>query len=163
MIYEDKEFIYNAENGELSYKQMSYPNVRSAHRCSTTPNGHGYLYASHHRKGLTGQHRIAWYLVHGYWPKEVDHINHKRTDNRLCNLREVSHTTNMRNKSLDRRNRSGISGVLFNESTELWSVLISGDKYRHEVGPFDDFFEACCVRKSAEHQIGYHENHGRVL
>lgn len=35
-------------------------------------------------------HRLAWFYVHGEWPEEIDHINCKRTDNRLCNLRPAT-------------------------------------------------------------------------
>lgn len=40
------------------------------------------------------QHRLVWFLTHGYWPKEIDHINGVRADNRLSNLREVTRTVN---------------------------------------------------------------------
>jgi len=43
---------------------------------------------------------IVWVLTHGHWPVlNIDHINRVRTDNRPENLRDVTHSVNMRNKS----------------------------------------------------------------
>jgi hypothetical protein len=39
-------------------------------------------------------HRIIWKLVHGHDPEYIDHINMDRGDNRLCNLRSVTHAEN---------------------------------------------------------------------
>ena len=48
-------------------------------------------------------HRIAWFLYHGKWPeKYIDHINGNRSDNRIENLREVSHSENCKNSFLVR-------------------------------------------------------------
>lgn len=33
---------------------------------------------------------------------------------------------------------------------------------RNYLGRFFDFFEACCVRKSAEIKLNYHKNHGEL-
>lgn len=42
--------------------------------------------------------RLAWLYVHGEWPSgEVDHVNHQRSDDRISNLRDVSHRTNCHN------------------------------------------------------------------
>lgn len=43
-------------------------------------------------------HRLIWLLVHGVWPDNIDHINKDRSDNRLENLRSVTHKENMQNK-----------------------------------------------------------------
>lgn len=43
-------------------------------------------------------HRLAWFYMHGKWPDgEIDHINRKHADNRIINLRDVSHMVNMAN------------------------------------------------------------------
>lgn len=43
-------------------------------------------------------HRLAWLIAHGAWPNNcIDHINRDRSDNRLSNLRDVSHSENMTN------------------------------------------------------------------
>ena len=42
-------------------------------------------------------HRFIWEHVHGELPKELDHINRKRHDNRLCNLRPASRELNTLN------------------------------------------------------------------
>src|SRR3990167_1974171 len=34
-------------------------------------------------------HRLAWFITYGYWPKEIDHINRDKTDNRIENLRDT--------------------------------------------------------------------------
>ena len=54
-------------------------------------------------------HRVIWLWMTGEWPKEqVDHINHDRTDNRWCNLREASRLENYRNQSQYKNNKSGL-------------------------------------------------------
>jgi hypothetical protein len=44
-------------------------------------------------------HRIIWAMQHGRWPKEVDHINRDKSDNRLVNLRETTRSHNLANQS----------------------------------------------------------------
>jgi hypothetical protein len=73
--------------------------------------------------------RVIWKLVYGYDPIEVDHINRIKTDNRLCNLREVDRSANCLNRGLLRNNKSGVSGVYLEVSSGLWVVEVAGVRY----------------------------------
>jgi hypothetical protein len=95
------------------------------------------------------------------WPEgEIDHINGNRQDNRIENLRDVPRSLNQRNSKLQNNNRSGVSGVFWRANRwEARIYLVSGQ--RKHLGRFKTFEEAVAVRKQAEMECGYHENHGR--
>lgn len=108
-------------------------------------------------------HKVVWAITHGYWPKmELDHIDGNRENNRAQNLREVTHADNVKNARPRKDNKSGVRGVCWNEVKKRWIVQIGKDSGIHQVGGYRDFFEACCSRKSAEIELGYHANHGRA-
>lgn len=67
-----------------------------------TAGGDGYVRVGRTRNPGPGHeqyaHRIVWSVVNGPIPKgyEVDHRNHRRADNRIVNLRAVTHLENVR-------------------------------------------------------------------
>lgn len=106
-------------------------------------------------------HRVAWLMTYGEWPKhEIDHINHVRDDNRLCNLREVTRAEQLRNASLKMANTTGCTGVIWHKRDCIWAARININSRSKHLGNFDDYFEACCARKSANIKYGFHANHG---
>ena len=53
-------------------------------------------------------HRLAYLYHAGYFPElELDHINNIKTDNRLVNLREVTHWENQQNR-IDTKRNNGV-------------------------------------------------------
>jgi HNH endonuclease len=69
---------------------------------SQKPNSGGYLRIRIDAVSYKA-HRLAWLYHHGKWPEgEIDHINGNRADNRIENLRDVTHTENQRNQKMDR-------------------------------------------------------------
>lgn len=91
-------------------------------------------------------HRLAFAIKLGFWPvEEVDHKNRIKHDNSWSNLREATRLHNVVNRGLRKDNSTGISGVSLRRSGS-YRVRIDGER----IGDFKDFFEACCVRKSAE-------------
>ena len=107
-------------------------------------------------------HRVIWTMVTGLWPREyLDHINGKTDDNRLSNLREVSHSENHRNRKLQKNNTSGFQGVCWNIKSKRWRSSITVKGRLIHLGTFDSTEEAAAARAEAEVKYGFHENHGR--
>ena len=59
----------------------------------------GYIYCSFKMIKHYGvyAHRYIWWLNYNEMPDEIDHINRVRSDNRLQNLRSVTHLINSKN------------------------------------------------------------------
>ena len=104
-------------------------------------------------------HRVAWFLSHSHWPKEIDHINGKKADNRLCNLRDVTRRENTRN--LPRRG-DGPVGVAWLSNLQKWRARIKVCGQEKHLGVFETRAEAVMARRAAEREFGFHTNHGRI-
>ncbi|HDD9014168.1 TPA: HNH endonuclease [Escherichia coli] len=107
-------------------------------------------------------HRIIWEMFNGPIPEghQIDHIWHDRLDNRIENLRLVTVTENNRNQSKFKTNKSGVTGVHWDKKRKKWVVTIWNNNKIKYLGGFENIVDAIAVRKSAEMELGYHENHG---
>jgi hypothetical protein len=79
------------------------------------------------------EHRLVWELYHGPIPDgmHIDHINHIRDDNRLCNLRLASRSENCCNQLLLTRNTSGVKGVTVDQGKYYYAqVVLNGEKFQ---------------------------------
>lgn len=109
---------------------------------------------------LYGAHRLAWLYEYGHLPeKQIDHINHDRTDNRIANLRVVDNHTNMKNKSLYTTNSSGYTGV--EKHGNNWKARIGVNGTKVLLGVYSTYEEAVAARKAGEKLLSYHNNHGQ--
>lgn len=126
----------------------------------------GHLHSTGYRViGILGKnysaHSLAWLYEYGEWPKDqIDHINHKRADNRIENLREVTNQENACNRTKLSNNTSGITGVVWDKSTNKWMSQIQVDGKKKTLGRFDDLEDAIKSRKEAEIKYVFHVNHG---
>ena len=103
--------------------------------------------------------RLAWYYMTDKWPEnQIDHINHNSTDNRWENLRQVTNQENARNRKPQKKNKSGMAGVVKVKGRWVSTIGIDGKVIILYSG--DNFGEACKARAEANIKYGFHENHG---
>ena len=88
-------------------------------------------------------HRVAWLLVYGEWPAlQIDHINGNRSDNRICNLRDVDREVNSQNlrKATASNNSSSFLGVT--KHRNKWRAQICANKKNYHLGVYETEKEA---------------------
>jgi hypothetical protein len=103
-----------------------------------SPNNFGHIQIKINRV-LYKAHRLAWLYVYGKWPKNsIDHINGVPSDNRIINLRDVSHMHNMQNiRRLNKTNTSGFMGVHWYKQQHKWGASITANYKRIFLGLFE--------------------------
>lgn len=106
-------------------------------------------------------HRLAWVMSYSTDLEFIDHINGNRSDNRIANLRSVSHSGNTKNAKRRGDNLSGVTGVSFFRPKGTWRARINHNGRTILLGYFRTYDEAVAARKAAEKVYEYHENHGR--
>lgn len=103
----------------------------------------GYVYLEVDKK-VYSSHRLAWLYVYGEFPKNViDHINGNKSDNRICNLRDVTRSVNLQNLVKPYKvNSSGFIGVSFHKSAKKWIAQISAKGRKIHLGCYQTPEEA---------------------
>lgn len=94
--YIQRKFYYNPDTGQL------WRHFKKYSKLVTEQQDDGYIWTRITLNKKTRRafaHRIAWVLYYGHFPSQlIDHINHNRQDNRICNLRDVSPRDNSLNR-----------------------------------------------------------------
>lgn len=109
-------FEYNELTGGWKWvkKPSNRANVKAGQVAGCLDKKSGYI-----RIQINGYnyyaHRLAWTYIYGDYPSGeqpfIDHINGKKDDNRITNLKCSSGHENMRNQKMTSRNTSSVTGV----------------------------------------------------
>lgn len=154
---------YDPSTGEFRWKVNHGRKVKAgtvAGGVFTKDCGKQYRRIRIDRKNHT-EHRLAWLMINGSLPAgEIDHIDGDGLNNRIHNLRDVSHAENMKNLRLLATSTSGISGVGWHKRGNKWQARVRVNNKRIHLGLFNTKSEALAARKVALKKYGFHENHG---
>lgn len=121
-------------------------------RCSKTGSrvGRGDYVKGYRQVTVDGyiyrEHCLIWALCKGEWPEVIDHIDHNKHNNKIENLRSVTHKENIRHGS------GRQAGLWFNAKSSKWHSAIYIDCVKKHLGCFDTEEEALKVRKQAEEE-----------
>ena len=90
-------------------------------------------------------HRIIWLIHNGSWPcQSIDHIDGDTRNNRIENLRDVSHSSNMRTAVAKHDNKTGTRGISYDPRVGSYILRLQG-KY---LGSFSSLTEANKAREA---------------
>ncbi|HCQ2951016.1 TPA: HNH endonuclease [Escherichia coli] len=146
-------YIYNPKTGVILNRWNRKEN--------TTKFKNGYIKLSLGNEQWLA-HRVAWIIHFGSIPEgmEVDHINHDKADNRIDNLRIVSHSKNMKNVKLKKSNKTGFCGVHLDTVSGKFIAKVKINGVTHTVGRFHNAKDAGDAAMRFRIVNGFHKNHG---
>lgn len=149
--------LFDYQDGNLVRRVTTNPRAKVG-TISGSVNKAGYL-----RTRVAGKlyynHRLIWFMFHGTWPLVIDHINGNKVDNRIENLRECTHTQNMRNSANKRTNTTGVKGVTWRPTKGKFRARITVDRKEICVGHFLTLEEAALAVQEA--RLKYHGEYAR--
>lgn len=152
---------YNQGTGMFVWKVDHGPKYKAGTDAGYVGQGYVRIYIK--RKSYQA-HRLAWLYVHGEWPKgEIDHINRDGTDNRIVNLRDVTHSQNMINKGPKSNNTTGHPGVQYDRQRNKYRAVVAREGRKYCGGRHPTIEAAIAARKRLEKEVwGDFEIHERT-
>jgi hypothetical protein len=132
---------YDPLTGWFTRKHSKYcPWTAGKRSGSAGPKGYRLL---HINGSYYMEHRIAWTIIYGQIPEgmTVDHINGRKGDNRIENLRLATDCQNSYHRPKKSNNVSGFKGVYQRENGKYRAVITAGKK-RKSLGSFNTKEEA---------------------
>lgn len=145
---------YNEETGEFHRRERPRSDFSSDRNYGIFAARYAGKKAGHSMKNgyvqirLDGRlyfaHRLAFLYVHGFMPKEVDHINGDPSNNRISNLRAATREQNNRNCRSSLGSTSKYLGVCFarNLKRKQWVAQISPNREHIVIGRYETEDEA---------------------
>jgi hypothetical protein len=109
-------------DGKLFWKKTAKHNL--AGKEAGWKHNAGYTaVAVNYKKYLA--HRVIFNMFHGYEPKEIDHIDGDKSNNKIENLRDANSSQNKCNTKIRSDNTSGVKNVCWNKQRNTWVVRIA--------------------------------------
>lgn len=144
--------LFEYKDGNLYWKERRGGKVVEGSKAgSYNPSGYFNVEINYVKYRL---HRIIFMWHNGYLPKEVDHINGNKLDNRIENLRASTKSQNLRNSGIRKTNTSGYKNVHWRKDLKKWAVHLRAFGKSKHIGFFEDLELAGLVAEEARNK--YH-------
>lgn len=138
---------YDADTGIFRWRVKPCPRIRS----NATAGAHcrnGYVRICI-KKSTYAAHRLAFVIMTGNCPSEIDHIDGNRSNNAWSNLRQASPSDNCMNRINRSDNASGARGVSWRARSNKWRSRIMVRGKSIELGEFNNIDDAANAYKLA--------------
>jgi len=158
--------LFNYHDGVLYWKKRPLNHFKNKHGQRTFNSQHagkkagsrcnsGYYHISLRGKRYL-RSRLIFFYHNGYMPENsIDHINRKTWDDKIINLREVTHQCNARNCGNSKNNTSGVKGVVWNKINRKWQSQIMVNRKLYYLGSYKFLSNAICARLAGEQCLNW--------
>ena len=124
--YIRENFVYNADG---TFERKDRRNSTGSY------DKDGYLIIKIKKRQYKA-HRLVYAYFNGRFPEgEIDHINRKRSDNRIENLRVATRIENVHNETRNPNKDTGVIGIYVDKCTKKlkkkYTFRINGKTYRY--------------------------------
>lgn len=149
-------FDVDVESGRIWWKRSRGNRLAGAEAGSD--HIYGYRVVNIDGRGYQ-VHSLIWFCATGDWPELIDHINGKRNDNRIANLRAADAATNARNRT--NWVGSKLLGA-FRLPNGRFEASITADGIAYRLGIFDTEDAAHAAYKAARQACAAAEEKARL-
>lgn len=145
-------FHYEPSSGKLTWKI-------SKARCVKIGQEAGWMRSDGYRQvEVDGTkflvHRLIYFFIEGKFPpKEIDHIDGNKSNNRWNNIRACSRSENMSNAGPRRNNKLGIRGVYYDPKRRRYITRIRKGCTKKYIGSFKTKEEAARAYQEEQSKI----------
>ena len=150
--------LFEYRDGSLYWKVFTNPRAPIGAKAGSF-NKHNQRWYVRVNKIRYLEHRLIFLWHNGWLPKEVDHIDANRLNNKIENLRMATKSQNQQNKPIQINNTSGAKNVRYKDGK--WQVDIKVNRKPIYIGRFADLELAKIVATMAREKYhGAYANHG---
>jgi hypothetical protein len=128
--------VFDYKDGNLFWKKKISKKVNVGNVAGRSASG-GYRMLGLYKKTYM-EHRLIFMFHNGYFPKEVDHIDGNKSNNRIENLRPATHMENLKNQKVRINNVSGHKNVGWAGREQKWRVRLAINGKDKHIGYFAD-------------------------
>ena len=142
---------YTENNEEFYFDLEDYDKIKDYYWYI---NKKGYVVTNINNEKFISLHALVLNRINANDDFEIDHIygRESRNDSRKFNLRVCTHSDNMKNRGLQSNNKTGVTGVYFDDNIGKYIAYITVDKKRIYLGIFDSLIDAKRKREIFEIQ-----------
>ena len=138
--------LFKYKNGELYRKIYKNYNAKIGDNAKII-NGRYYKIGIDYKQYKL--HQIIFLYHHGYFPKQIDHIDRNPLNNNIENLRETTQSQNNMNRTKLKNCSSQYKGVTWNKNLNKWQVSITINRKRKHLGLFTNETDAAIAYNEA--------------
>lgn len=137
---------YSSKSGVFAWKVNRRGNARAGDIAGHSHPIGGRIFISVNGKKYPRSH-LAWLYTFGVFPShELDHIDGNCVNDKISNLRDVDHKTNLENRTRANRRATGRSsnllGVSWKKDKSKWVANISSGRVTKHLGYFENEIDA---------------------